>query len=192
MRRWVLRFVWVALLVVAAMVFPGSAESLREVARWWPQTASTQSGPMAPVDPIAVAPITIPPIDRRSVTLTRDSRRVVNAAIAVLAEMGTPVIYLDRDRGLIRTGSVNVDQPKLRESTTPRFRPVVDRMGQRGGRYILNITATPISPNETLVRVDSVIILKIAGSNSGVGGQVLPSSMRIETELLQKLAAKVR
>ncbi len=135
---------------------------------------------------------TPPPDPRRSAVLKSEFRNVLSFALAVLAEQGTPVSYVSRERGLIRTGSVSVGQNRLRELTTERFRPVVDKLGRQGGRYILQITITSVSTAETKVIVESLIVLRIAESAGAVGGQVVPSSMRIETEILEKLVAKVR
>lgn len=100
--------------------------------------------------------------------------------------------YVSGERGVIRTGSVTVDQNRMRQMTLERFRPVVDKLGRKGGRYLLQISVTSVRPTETNVRVRSLIVLRVVGSASPVGGQVLPSNMRIETEFLEKLAAKVR
>ena len=129
---------------------------------------------------------------RKSAVVRSDFRNVLSTALAVFAEQGTPVSYISRERGLIRTASVSVGQSRLRELTTERFRPVVDKLGRNGGRYVLQITVKSVSTMETKVIVESMIVLRIVDSASAVGGQVVPTSMRIETEFLEKLAAKVR
>jgi hypothetical protein len=149
------------------------------------QTTSAQPSPVGPAGPASAARI----IDGSAV-LGSDHGRVVTAALAVLSEQRVPVRYIDKDRRLIRTGSVNVNQGRLRELTTPRFRPIVDRLGRRGGRYLLQIRFAPFSSTETAVKVDAMILLTLVGSDA-VGGQILPSSMVIESEFLQQLAAKV-
>lgn len=133
-----------------------------------------------------------PQPDRGSAVVRSDFRNVFSSALSVLADQRIPVGYVSGERGVIRTGSVTVDQNRMRQMTLERFRPVVDKLGRKGGRYLLQISVTSVRPTETNVRVRSLIVLRVVGSASPVGGQVLPSNMRIETEFLEKLAAKVR
>ncbi len=154
--------------------------------------------------------------DPRSAIYRADFHTVFSSALAVLDEQKIPLS--DRREpgplrgldplvpkvGLVRTGSVKVDQNRLRELVAERFKPLVEKRGRRGGRYVLTITITSVSRGQlertdwraqsgiTKVTPEARIVVMLSEPRSVVGGQSVPSSMRLEMEFLARLAAKIQ
>ncbi len=189
------RSIRTALLVAAILAVPSPVASFIEYAPAQPQIALAQTVRPSP-SPQSGQP------DPRSAVFAADFRTVFSSALAVLAEQGIPVsdrrepglvrglVPLVHKEGLIRTGSVKVDQNRLRELVAERFRPLVNRRGRWGGRYVLQITITSVSRAQTKVSLETLIVVTLSESH-GPGGQVVPSSMRLETEFLDRLAARI-
>lgn len=141
--------------------------------------------------------------DPRSAVYAADLRTVFSSALDLLSEQKISVrdrserllfrgrVPLVPKKGLIRTSSVKVDQKQLRELVAERFRPLVDRRGRRGGRYVLTIRMRSVRRAETRVSVEPLIVITLWEPSSAQGGVPLPSSMRLEAEFLAKLATKV-
>jgi hypothetical protein len=122
------------------------------------------------------------------VTVAQDPRTVVSAALRVLATLKIPVSFVDGASRVVRTASVPVTTARLRQLVPEAFVPLVDRQGGEGGRFVLEIAISP-TEKDTSVVVTSMIVLRLSGTFSPLGGQLVPSNGALETDVLQGLTA---
>lgn len=138
---------------------------------------------------IATAAQAAPPITEAA--FSHDFRTVFSTVLGVFANQKVPLSLVSRERGLIRTGSVDVPQARLRQLVLKQFEVVVDKQGRQGGRFLLELTLSGITEKETKVAVKAMIVLTTE-SLSPAGGQIVPSNGTLETELLMALAKALR
>ena len=122
----------------------------------------------------------------------RDFRTVFASVVDVLRNENIPVSLASPDRGMIRTGSVPISQHRLRQLVAKESYSVVDKRGQQGGRFVLEIVVASPTGKETDVAVKSMVVMTDTDSESPAGGQVLRSSGLIEREIITALTAALK
>lgn len=116
-----------------------------------------------------------------------DFDTVFNTVLAVLKDNREPVALADRSRGLINTGSVNVDNQRLRQivaKEVPQF------LGQQDGRYLLTFRLERLDES-TNVTVTPLILVKTGLTANILGGQPVASNGTLEAEHLDAISKKI-
>lgn len=96
------------------------------------------------------------------------------------------MLYLTRIED-INTGSVTVDNSRLRQIVGHRTLAFVGRMD---GRYMLSFNLRKVDQDTTTVTVNSFIIVNMPAAGP-LGGQRVPSNRTLEIAHLDAIAAKV-
>ncbi len=117
-----------------------------------------------------------------------DFDTVFNAVLAVLKDNKEPVALADRSQGLINTGSVAVDNQRLRQIVA---KEVLQFLGRLDGRYLLSFNVERVSDESTKVTATSLIIVNTGTTANVLGGQPVASNGTLETEHLDAISKKI-
>lgn len=120
-------------------------------------------------------------------TFSASFDKVFAASLAVLEEKEEPTALDDPVRGLINTGSVSVDNQRLRQIVAEEF---LEFLGDRDGRYLLSFCLETVSDQSTTVIVTPLIIMDLL-VQSFLGGRPVASNGTLETEHLDAIAEKL-
>lgn len=125
-------------------------------------------------------------------TVTDDPAAVSSVLLAIFADRKIPVSLVSPERGVIRTGSVEVSQSRLRQLVRKEFESAVDRFGRQGGRFVMQVGVAKTSQPGTTVTVSSMIVMRLSDTLSPAGGQIMRSNGALEKELLTALSTALR
>jgi len=116
-----------------------------------------------------------------------DADSIFKTILAVLNETKQPVSLADREKGLINTQSININNTRLREIIGKEF---LEFLGKQDGRYVLSFRIEH-QDGKAKVTISPLIIVNMAVGNP-LGGRPVPSNGNLEKQHFNLIARKLR
>ena len=118
---------------------------------------------------------------------TGNADAAFKAILTVLEEMKEPVSLANREKRLINTGSINVNNSRLREIVGKEF---LEFLGKQDGRYVLSFQIEG-QGEKVKVTIAPLIIVNMAAGNP-LGGRPVPSNGTLEKQHFTLIARRLR